>query len=51
MAGHGVKLRDLREDMVTLKEEVVWVLKVLGIGGHLSDSLVIASLDQGFGGL
>lgn len=48
MAGRGVKLRYLGEDMVTLKEEVVWVLKVLGIAGHLSDSLVVTSLDQGF---
>lgn len=46
---HGVNLRYLGEDIVTLKGEVVWVVKVLGIGGHLSDSLWVTSLDQGFG--
>lgn len=43
--GHRVK-SSLEEDVVTLKEEVVWESQILGIGGHLNDSLGVAGLDQ-----
>lgn len=43
LPGHRVELS--REDMVTLKGEVFCVVKVLGTGGHLSDLLVVTSLD------
>lgn len=34
---------------MTLKGEVLYVVQVLGVGGHSSDLLVVSSLDQRFG--